>query len=131
LTSEILQRADGFLKSMVGSRKFEYFSFGGNHHSELDESITQFKHRLALIETEILEKRLAWAKIQLKIYKNRSTIFWNIKTLFHSPVVCLYVTRIHFMWYTVIPITNKVLSRTIKSKAILSMACTKTGSAGF
>jgi hypothetical protein len=43
-----LQRADGFLKPMLGFPK-EHFSFGGNHHSKLDESIAQFKHRLALI----------------------------------------------------------------------------------
>jgi hypothetical protein len=41
---EILQRADGF-QNPDGRfyRKFEHFSFGGNHHSKLDESIAQFK----------------------------------------------------------------------------------------
>jgi hypothetical protein len=52
----------------------------------------------------------------------------NIKTLFHS-LVCLYITRIHFSDRRHYLIANKVLSRI--NQAILSMACTKTGSAGF
>jgi hypothetical protein len=44
--------------SMLGFTE-KHFSFGGNHHSKnLTNRLVQFKHRLHLSETEILEKRL-------------------------------------------------------------------------